>query len=519
MSEQDPQQVGGPQGDAEPIVQPIAAPPGAVPAEPAGNQPAVVEQRGTGTGSTEPVGVAPEPGPAEPVAVPVGAAPMAADPDAVPGPYAVPGAYGYPMAAALPDEHLAVDPRRRIRRRRAIVGSSAAAVIAAALLIGAATRPTATQSSTATTATDDRAPWSWAQDGYGYRDRGGLVPGGSAGSAGSAGSSGSSGSSSTGTGTSAATTATAAQQVGVVTVTSTLGYENATSAGTGMILSADGLVLTNNHVVENATAIQVTVQSTGKTYTATVLGTDKTADVALIKLQGASGLTPVTLDTNGVTNGEAITAIGNAEGTGTLVAAAGSVTATDQTMTASTDAASAETLSGLIEFSASVVSGDSGGPVLDSAGQVVGITTAASSGTGSTVAYAIDIQNAMTIVKQIESGQASSDVVIGYPAFLGVSIASSSQIASGYGNAGGSTSTTSGATIAGVIASTPAANAGLAAGDTITKVNSSTVSSADQLSTLLAGYKPGDKVSITWTAASTGTSHTATVTLVQGPVA
>jgi len=467
MSEQDPQQVNGSQADAAPIQQPVA--------------PAGAAQAGN--------------------------------------PYAAPDESGYPIAAPAPDVPLAVDPRRRMRRRRAVVGGSAAAVIAAALIVGAAVRPSSAPVGTAATATDDRAPWSWAQDGYGYSHRGGLVPGGQ-GSAGSpSGDGSSSGSSSDGTAATGAVSATAAQQVGVVTVTSTLGYENATSAGTGMILSADGLVLTNNHVVEGATSIQVTVETTGKTYTATVLGTDKTADVALIKLQDASGLTPVTLDTNGVTSGEAVTAIGNAEGTGNLVAAAGSVTATNQTMTASTDSSTPETLSGLIEFSASVVSGDSGGPVLDSNGQVVGITTAASSGPGATVAYAIDIQNAMAIVTQIENGQASADVVIGYPAFLGVSIGSAQNGRTSDGAGSSSSSTTGGATIAGVIADTPAAKAGLLAGDTVTKVDGTTIGSTDQLSTALAGHKPGDKVTLTWTASSTGASHTATVTLVQGPVA
>lgn len=136
----------------------------------------------------------------------------------------------------------------------------------------------------------------------------------------------------------AATAASTDQQAGVVTIVSTLGYQGASSAGTGMILSADGLVLTNNHVVEGATAIEVTDELTGRTYTATVLGTDASADVALLRLDGASGLTAITLDDDGdLADGAAVTAIGNAQGTGDLVAAAGTVT--EQTMTASTGAA------------------------------------------------------------------------------------------------------------------------------------------------------------------------------------
>lgn len=134
----------------------------------------------------------------------------------------------------------------------------------------------------------------------------------------------------------AATAASTDQQAGVVTIVSTLGYQGASSAGTGMILSAGGLVLTNNHVVEGATAIEVTDELTGRTYTATVLGTDASADVALLRLDGASGLTTITLDDDGdLADGAAVTAIGNAQGTGDLVAAAGTVTDTEQTMTAS----------------------------------------------------------------------------------------------------------------------------------------------------------------------------------------
>jgi S1-C subfamily serine protease len=201
-----------------------------------------------------------------------------------------------------------------------------------------------------------------------------------------------------------------------------------------------------------------------------------------------------------------VTAVGNAEGTGSLVAATGDVTGTNQTMTASESGASSETLSGLIEFSADVVSGDSGGPVLDSHGQVVGITTAASSGSAQTVAYAIDIDNAMTVVKQIEAGDASGGVVLGYPAFLGVEVSPSGLAASG-------------ATIAGVVTGTPAASAGLVAGDTITAVDGTAITSAGDLTTAMTQRAPGAKVTITWTSGVTGTSQSATVTLVKGPAA
>lgn len=301
---------------------------------------------------------------------------------------------------------------------------------------------------------------------------------------------------------SAATAASTDQQVGVVTINTTLGYQNAAAAGTGMVLTSDGLVLTNNHVIEGSTAIQVTIESTGETYTATVLGTDATHDVALLQLQGASGLSTVTLDNdNGVVEGDAVTAVGNAEGGGDLLAAAGSVVATDQSMTASDGSSSGETLSGLIEFSAAVVPGDSGGPLLDSEGEVVGMTTAASSSSQvTTVAYAISIEDALVIAHQIDSGAASDTVTIGYPAFLGISLASGYQ----------------GAVVAGVLDGTPAASSGLAAGDTITSVNGTAIDSASALSAALAQFAPGDSVTLTWTTAA-GVSSSATVTLIAGP--
>ncbi|WP_421732951.1 S1C family serine protease [Cellulomonas sp.] len=307
------------------------------------------------------------------------------------------------------------------------------------------------------------------------------------------------GSSASTTDQAAASEASADQQVGVVTITTTLGYQNASAAGTGMVLTSNGLVLTNNHVIEGSTSIEVTIESTGASYVATVVGTDASSDVALLQLEGASGLATVSLDDDsGATVGDAVTAVGNAEGGGDLLAAVGSVTALDQTMTASTDGSSAETLSGLIEFSAAVVPGDSGGPVFDDEGEVIGMTTAASSSTVDTVAFAIDIEDALVIANQIQSGVASDTVTIGYPAFLGISLGSDGSVA-------------------GVLEGTPAASSGLAAGDMITAVDGVSVSPALSLSDLLAAYAPGDTVTLTWTVGSSGASTSATVTLIAGP--
>ncbi|MES1169806.1 MAG: trypsin-like peptidase domain-containing protein, partial [Leifsonia sp.] len=191
-----------------------------------------------------------------------------------------------------------------------------------------------------------------------------------------------------------ATAATAAQKVGVVTILTTLNYESdAQAAGTGIILTSKGEILTNNHVIQGSTAIKVTVESTGATYTAKVVGTDSTDDIAVLQLVDSSGadvtgLTKATIDTGTLTAGDAVTSIGNAEGTGNLVAAAGKVTALDQSITVGNDiTGDDEKLSGLIETDADVVSGDSGGPLVDAKGEVAGVVTAASSGSRNVTGY------------------------------------------------------------------------------------------------------------------------------------
>src|SRR5215475_1164087 len=315
---------------------------------------------------------------------------------------------------------------------------------------------------------------------------------------------------------SGATTATAAQQVGVVDVNTVLKYQGAQAAGTGMILNSTGAVLTNNHVVDGATSISVTVVSTGKTYTATVVGTDPTDDVAVIQLQNASGLQTAKLgDSSKVSVGDAVTGVGNAGGTGTLTQASGTVEALNQSLTATDDnGQNAEKLTGMIESNAPIQAGDSGGPLYNSNGEIVGMDTAAEAASQSSTAsqaYSIPINKALNIAQQIASGVQNSTIHQGYPGILGVSIADSS--ANGFGSFG---SSTSGAQIQSVIDGSPAAGAGLAAGDVITAVNGTSVGSASDLHNALANDKPGSKVTITWTDTS-GQSHSASITLATGP--
>ncbi len=345
----------------------------------------------------------------------------------------------------------------------------------------------------------------------------------------------------------------------LVDVVSTLGDEQATAAGTGIVLTSNGEVLTNNHVIDGATSIKVTDIGNGRTYTATVVGYDATQDVAVIQLQNASGLTTASLgDSSTVQTGDNVVALGNAGGKGgTPSVAAGTVTALNQSITASDEGSgNSEQLSGLIETNADIQPGDSGGSLVNSYGQVIGMDTAASSGTqvqsqsgqAAEQAYAIPVNEALSIAKQIQAGSASAKVHLGATAFLGVetqpaSDGSSSSSggsggfggssgSSGFGGFGGSSGfggfggsqgssqggSTAGVTIVGTLAGSPAANAGLAEGDVITAVGSQSVSTAQNISQVLVKYHPGDSISISWVDQS-GQSQTANVTLASGPAA
>jgi S1-C subfamily serine protease len=329
---------------------------------------------------------------------------------------------------------------------------------------------------------------------------------------------------------------------GLVDVVSTLGYQNGEAAGTGMVLTSNGEVLTNNHVIDGATSIKVRDVGNGRTYGAKVVGYDKTHDVAVIQLVNASGLTTVSLSSSAVQTGQKVVALGNALGKGgTPSVATGKVTATGRTITASDeDAGNAERLHGLIQTNAPIQPGDSGGSLVNTQGEVVGMDTAASSSISTTSfgtqsqptavqAFAIPISHATAIADQIEAGQASSTVHIGATPFLGVEVSPSSSSAGstggygspyggsyGNGDGGYGSSTVSGAPVAGVLSGSAAAQAGLTQGDVITSVAGHTVTSPTGVSSALVGHHPGDKISISW-ADQTGQSHTATVQLGTGP--
>lgn len=298
--------------------------------------------------------------------------------------------------------------------------------------------------------------------------------------------------------------ATAAQQKGIVTIVSVLKYQSAESAGTGMILTSGGEILTNNHVVRGATRIAVTVASTGRTYRADVVGTDPSDDVAVLQLRNAPRLATANIgDSSDVSIGDNIVGVGNAGGTGTLRASAGTVTALNQSITARDETGqNAEKLTGLIKVHAPIVSGDSGGPLYDANDQIVGMDTAASATQiVDHTAYAIPIDSAVAIADKIESGVETDTIHIGPPAFLGVSVHN--------GNGRG-------ALVEGLLPGGPAADAGITPGSVVTAVDGKKVTSPDSLKARLQAYNPGDRATVTWTTRN-GSSRSATVTLGTGP--
>jgi S1-C subfamily serine protease len=270
----------------------------------------------------------------------------------------------------------------------------------------------------------------------------------------------------------------------IVDIDAKLGYQSALGAGTGIVIDGGGVVLTNNHVVAGATDLTARSIGNGQTYPATVIGYDRQHDIAVLQLAGG-GLPVANIgNSDSVRVGESIVALGNVGGAGGAPAVEeGRVSALNQTVSAN-DAltGSTETLNGLIQLDANIRPGDSGGPTVNSANQVIGMNTAASQNyhLGRGQGFAIPINEAMAIAGQIRSGAGSPTVHIGATAFLGV----------GVNDAPG------GAVVRQVIPGGPAAGAGINVGDVITAINGQPVNSATALTNILDQHHPGDGVDV-----------------------
>ena len=253
------------------------------------------------------------------------------------------------------------------------------------------------------------------------------------------------------------------------------------AAGTGMILTSDGEVLTNNHVVDGSSSIHVTIAGLSGSYTAHVIGVAPAADVALIQIENVSGLPTVSIGSSAAVQvGDSIVALGNALGQG------------------GTPSGQSEQLTGMIQSDAAISPGDSGGPIVNSSGQVVGMITAGDvqgfRSQTSTVNYAIPSDTAISFVNKIRSGETSSDIIYGQVGFMGVSVRDlSADIAAQLG-----LKVSSGAVVVGVQAGSPADGAGISQGSVITDVGGTSISNSDSLGTAIHSHKAGDRVSVTW---------------------
>ncbi len=305
---------------------------------------------------------------------------------------------------------------------------------------------------------------------------------------------------------------TAGVQAAVVDIDTSLS-DGAAAAGTGIILTSAGVVLTNFHVVDGEQGISVRLTSTGATYPATEIGGDTNHDVAVLQIQGGSGFATAPIgNSSNVHIGDSVTALGNAEGRGGSPAVAnGQVTALQQTITASDETGdSTETLNGMIQTNAPIQPGDSGGPLINGSGQVIGMDTAASGGRrgpqrGAVESFAIPINTALNYAHQLLAHPTAPPA----GALLGVCPTDSTSQAGALVTAGCGTAN-------GVVSGSPAARAGLSAGDVITALGGNSVTSAASLALLLQGDHPGQSVTLVWIDAG-GDRHQATVTLAAAP--
>ncbi|MCZ7589795.1 MAG: trypsin-like peptidase domain-containing protein [Gaiella sp.] len=269
-----------------------------------------------------------------------------------------------------------------------------------------------------------------------------------------------------------------------------MGSGSARAQGSGFVYDTTGHLVTNEHVVDGADSVRVRFAN-GRTYDATVVGTDPSTDLAVLKVDApASALRPLALaDSSRVDVGDVVVAIGSPFGLENSVTA-GIVSALGRSM----EAPNGYTINGSIQTDAAINHGNSGGPLLDLDGKVIGVNAqiASESGGNDGVGFAIPANTVKAIVTQLlESGSVQH-------AYLGVAVTTPS-------------GTTEGAQLTEVRSGTPAANAGLRVGDVVTAVDGTRVSTPAELQTAIDAKHPGDRVIVDYV--RNGAHHAVTVTL------
>jgi len=298
------------------------------------------------------------------------------------------------------------------------------------------------------------------------------------------------------------TVRTTSANTGIVDIFTTLGYEDgAAAAGTGMLISRNGEVLTNNHVIREATKFKVVDVTTHRSYNATVVGYSVSHDIAVLQLANASHLQTIKL--GGYVKlhvGQPVVARGNAQGRGGAPKAApGRVVALHRKIVARDITGDSETLRNVIATNTAVEPGDSGGPLEDVHNRAIGMVTAGST-VGAARGFAIPIRQALLYARTIMKGKSSAAIHVGPTAFLGVVLKDVS----------------GGTKVQQVLPNLPADAAGLVAGDVITSLNGAPIASMADMRQALLSLAVGTAVSIGWNDTA-GTAQTGTITPASGP--
>lgn len=273
---------------------------------------------------------------------------------------------------------------------------------------------------------------------------------------------------------------------GIVLINATVGASS--NAGTGLILTTDGQVATNYHVVRSSEKITVTIATTGKTYTARMLGRSATKDIALLQLVDAQGLDTIIPDKDDVLKSDYVVAAGNAGGQGFLTAFGGTVVGANRSVrvkgAAPTDPE--ETLTGLLETTALARPGDSGGPLFDAQGEVTGMTTAGTGGRDpSGTAFAIPLRDALDIVERIRARDETNGVTVGPKPFLGITTEDNDEPGNGL-------------KVLSVTNAGPAWVAGIRSGDYVMSLNGVSITNRQELTRAIDALKPGATVQVSW---------------------